>query len=240
MQATQFEFRFRIWISFAIYFLGFWAPWLRYGSSAIAATTTTWLELSGELSRWLPLQTASIVVTSTAILFAVLGTIFRVWGTAYIGSSIVKSSTMHARSVVAAGPYRYLRNPIYLGNILFAVAMVILMPPSGAVFTLVASAIQMSRLILREESFMQEQQGEAYLVYKSKVPRLFPSLFPRVPESPAQPQWLPSVVAEIFYAATTICFAVLAWRYSATLLIQALLICFGFSLVVRAFAVKKA
>jgi len=33
---------------------------------------------------------------------------------------------------------------------------------------------------------------------------------------------------------------VLAWRYNANLLIQALLICFGFSLVVRAFTVTKA
>jgi uncharacterized membrane protein len=34
------------------------------------------------------------------------------------------------------------------------------------------------------------------------------------------------------------CFAALAWRYNATLLTQALLICFGLSLVVRAFAAK--
>lgn len=239
MQATQFEFRFRLWIGFAIYVLGFWAPWMRYGSFA-APATTTWLELSGELSRWLPLQTASVAVTSAAILFAVLGTVFRIWGTAYIGSSVVQSKSMHAHGVVAAGPYRHLRNPLYLGSFLFVVAMAILMPPSGAAFALVASFVQMLRLILREEPYMAAQQGEAYLAYKRRVPRLLPSPLARVPESAAQPQWLQSVLAETFYVAMTVCFAVLASHYNANLLTQALLICFGLSLVVRAFAAKSA
>jgi protein-S-isoprenylcysteine O-methyltransferase Ste14 len=239
LKATQFEFRFRLWIGFAIYVLGFWAPWLRYGKSA-GPVSTTWLELSGELSRWMPLQTASILITVVAILFAVLGTIFRIWGTAYIGSAVVKSSEMHARGVVAAGPYRHIRNPLYLGSFLFAVAVTILMPPSGAQFAIVASFLQMLRLILREEPYMEARQGDAYLAYKSRVPRLFPSFMARVPESAAQPQWPQAFVAEIFYVAMTGCFVALAWRYNANLLMQALLICFGLSLVTRAFAMKEA
>lgn len=238
MKATQFEFRFRIWILFAIYFLGFWAPWSRYGNSA-TPVTTTWLELSGELSRLLPLQISSVVITSLAILFCALGTAFRLWGTAYIGGSVVQSGAMHARGVVAAGPYRHLRNPLYLGSLLFAMGVAILMPPTGAIFFLVASFVQLWRLILREEPYLEAQQGEAYLAYKSGVPRLLPSLVARVPESAAQPEWLQALVAEIFYVAMTGCFAVLAWRYNANLLTQALLICFGLSLVVRAFAVKR-
>lgn len=234
MKATQFEFRFRLWIGFAIYVLGFRAPWQRHGGS------TTWLELSGELSRWMPLQAASILITVVAILFAVLGTIFRVWGTAYIGSAVVKSSAMHARGVVAAGPYRYVRNPLYLGSFLFAVGVTILMRPSGAAFAIVASFVQMLRLILREEPYMQAQQGEEYLAYKSRVPRLFPSVVPRVPRSAVQPQWLQALLAEIFYVAMTGCFVALAWRYNANLLTQALLICFGLSLVARAFVMKEA
>ncbi len=99
MKATQFEFRFRLWIGFAIYVLGFWAPWLRYGAPVHVATT--WLELSGELGRFLPLQTASVVVTSISLLLAAFGAIFRVWGTAYLGGPIVHSHTLHASDVVA-------------------------------------------------------------------------------------------------------------------------------------------
>jgi len=234
LKATQFEFRFRLWIGFAIYVLGFWAPWQRHGGS------TTWLELSGELSHWMPLQTASILITVLAIMFAVLGMILRVWGTAYIGGAVVKSNTLHARGVVAAGPYRYVRNPLYLGSFLFAVAVTILMPPSGAAFAIVASFFQMLRLILREEPYMEAQQGEAYLAYKSRVPRLLPGFVARMPKSAVQPQWLQALLAEIFYVAMTGCFVALAWRYNANLLTQALLICFGLSLVARAFVMKEA
>lgn len=237
MKAAQFEFRFRMWIAFAIYVLGFWAPWTRYGGFTSTASTT-WLELSGELGRLLPLETASIVVTSAAIVLAIVGMIFRVWGTAYLGSPIVHSRAMQAGGVVASGPYRHLRNPLYFGSFIFLMAMTILMPPTGAVFSLVASFVQMLRLILREEPYMLAQQGETYVAYKNRVPRLIPSFTSRVPGSAVQPWWTQAFVAEMFYVMMTGCFVLLAWRYNADLLTQALLICFGLSLVVRAFTAK--
>jgi protein-S-isoprenylcysteine O-methyltransferase Ste14 len=239
VRATEFEFRFRLWIGFAIYLIGFWAPWLRYTGGVFPASST-WLELSGELSRLLPLQTATVVVTIAAIVLAAAGTLFRVWGTAYLGSSVVQSQTMHDQGVIAVGPYRYLRNPLYLGSFLFALAMAVLMPPSGSLFAVVAIGLQLMRLILREENFLGTQQGEAYLVYKSHVPRLFPTLVARVPEADAKPRWMQAALAESFQLTMTGCFAVLAWRYNAHLLVQALLICFGVSLVVRAIAVSPA
>ncbi|HEX5235658.1 MAG TPA: methyltransferase [Silvibacterium sp.] len=239
MKATQFEFRFRFWIFSAIYFIGFWAPWLRYGRFAVPIGTT-WLELSGELAHLMPLESATLIVTCVAIFCAALGTAFRVWGTAYIGSSIMQSGTMHARGFVAAGPYRHVRNPLYLGSALFAVGIAILMPPSGAIFFLVATVVQLWRLILREELFLQAERGEAYLTYQSRVPRLFPAIVARVARSVSCPHWGEALVAEIFSVAMTSCFAVLAWRYNATLLTQALLVCFGLSLVVRAFGMKSA
>jgi protein-S-isoprenylcysteine O-methyltransferase Ste14 len=239
VKATQFEFRFRLWISFAIYCLGFWAPWLRYGGSA-HPVSTTWLELSGELAHWMPLETASVVVTATAIALAIVGTVFRVWGTAYIGGSVVQSSNLHAPGIVASGPYRYLRNPLYLGVLLFAVAVSILMPPSGAAFFLVASFVQFWRLIRREELYLEAQHGETYRVYKDAAFSLLPTIGAKLPKSSTEPRWTQAAFAESFYLTMTACFVVLAWRYNANLLIQALLICFGFSLVVRAFTVAKA
>lgn len=237
MQATRFEFRFRMWIGFAIYIIGIWAPWTRNTGSPFPVPST-WLELSGELSGLFPLATSTIIVTLAAILFASAGTFFRVWGTAYIGGSVVQSRSLHAQQVVAAGPYRYLRNPLYFGSFLFALAMAMLMPPSGAVFAVAAFAMQFTRLILREESFLAAQQGEAYLAYKSLVPRFFPSLTPRVSQAAARPHWKQALLAESFQLTMTACFAVLAWRYDAQILIRALLICFGVSLVVRALAVR--
>jgi protein-S-isoprenylcysteine O-methyltransferase Ste14 len=240
MKATRFEFRYRIWIGFAIYVLGFWAPWLRYGNDA-GAVTTTWLELAGELAAThaLALQSATVLVTALAIFFAAVGTAFRVWGTAYLGTGIVQSGAMHARAVVAAGPYRHLRNPLYLGSFLFALAVAILMPPTGAIFFLVASFVQILRLVLGEETFLASEQGEPYLAYKARVPRLLPSPVALVAASPVRAKWAQALVGESFPLAMTLCFAVLAWRYNAQLLTQALIICFGGSLIVRALIASK-
>jgi protein-S-isoprenylcysteine O-methyltransferase Ste14 len=233
MKATSFEFRFRLAIGALIYVLGFWAPWLRYGKAA-HAVTTTWLELSGELARITSLQAASIAVTTVALLCAVAGTFLRVWGTAYLGAQVVQSQAMHAQEVLAAGPYRHLRNPLYFGSFVFGLGVSILMPPSGAIFFVIASFLQLYRLILREEPYLAAQQGQAYLDYKARVPRLLPSLTAKVPASSVQPHWLLAVAGETFYVATTLCFLVLAWRYNAGLMSQIVLVCFGLSLVVRA------
>lgn len=239
MQATQFEFRYRLWIGFAIYFLGLWAPWVRYSAGAFVVPPA-WLELSGELSRLVSLATATEVVTLAAILLAASGTILRVWGSAYLGGSVVQSRSMQAQEVVAAGPYRYLRNPLYLGSFLFLLSIAILMPPSGAVFAVVAMGLHLMRLVLREETFLTEQQGEAYLAYKNLVPRFIPSLPLRVAAAAEHAHWGQALLAESFQLTMTGCFAVLAWQYDAQIMIQALLICFGVSLVVRALAVKPA
>lgn len=239
MKATGFEFSYRLLIGALIYILGFWSPWLRYGKSA-GAVTTTWLELSGELARVTSLQTASMIITVLALACAVAGTYFRIWGTAYLGTQIVQSHTMHAQGVVAAGPYRRLRNPLYFGSLVFGVGVSILMPPSGAVFFLIASTLQLLRLIFREEPYLAAQQGQAYLDYKARVPRLLPSLTAKLPASPAQPRWLVAIAGETFYTAATLCFLVLAWRYNAALMSQTLLVCFGLSLIVKALLPQKA
>ncbi len=243
MKATQFEFRFRVWIAVLLYVLGFWAPWLSIASrySNVAPPTTAWLALSTTLARWdwLPLSQATVLITSLAIALVFLGSALRIWGTAYLGSSVVHSGAMHADEVMASGPYRFTRNPLYVGTWLFSIGISILMPPSGAVFFLLATFLFYYRLILGEEDHLTRQQGAAYLEYKQRVPRIVPSLRPRLAASGAKPHWLQSVLAESYTFAFACCFAALAWRYEAELLIRCILICFGVSLITRAFLPGK-
>ena len=239
MKATHFEFRYRLWIGLVIYVLGFWSPWLRYGKFA-APAATTWLELAFQLGRVIPLSAASLTITIAAIVLLGSGAALRVWGSAYLGPSIVTSGSMHANTVLAAGPYRHLRNPLYLGSYLSQLAVAILMPPTGSIFFVIACFVQIIRLILGEEAYLGAQQGEPYLAYQARVPRIVPSLSPRVPASAVTPQWTAAITSEIFYIALTGCFLALAWRYNAQLLIQAVIVCFGLSLVARALFVKKS
>lgn len=239
MKATPFEFRFRILIAVLLYVLGFWAPWTRYG--AVAPDTTVWLALSTWTARlgWLSLNDATVLVTSLAIFFVVAGTALRIWGTACLGSSVVQSSTMHAGPVVASGPYRFLRNPLYLGTWSFSLGVSILMPPSGAIVFLLATFVFYFRLMLGEEAFLAAQLGEPYVHYLRTVPRIVPSFRPSVSGSGLRAQWSQAFLGEIFPLAFACCFAVLAWDYDAHLLLKCVLVSFGLSLVVRA-ALPKA
>ncbi|MBV8629361.1 MAG: isoprenylcysteine carboxylmethyltransferase family protein [Silvibacterium sp.] len=240
MKATPFEFRFRLAIGALIYGIGFGLPWLIYSVGG-PRVTTTWLALSGALARTgaLTMQSAVLGVTSLMIAFAIIGAAFRVWGTAYIGAGIMTSGRMHGDSVLAAGPYRHVRNPLYLGGFIFACSVAILMAPLGAFVFLTLLFVQNLRLIFGEEAYLTAQLGDAYLAYRERVPRIVPSLTPGLPASDSAPNWPRALLAETYPIAMAICFAVLAWRYNADLLIRAVIVCFGLSLVVRAFVLEK-
>jgi hypothetical protein len=90
------------------------------------------------------------------------------------------------------------------------------------------------RLIFGEEAFLREKLGEPYVAYCETVPRLLPSLRPRVPASGARPHWMRAALAEIFMWGMTASFAVLGWRYDANLLLRCVLVWLGVSLIVRA------
>jgi protein-S-isoprenylcysteine O-methyltransferase Ste14 len=241
MKATQFEFRFRLIILLLLYTLGFWAPWTWTAGHYGPPSTTTWLAIPTLLDRngWMRLDHASLLVTWLAILFAIAGAALRVWGTAYLSASVVHSGAMHGDQVMASGPYRYVRNPLYLGSYLLALSIAILMPPSGAAAFAVLTGIFYLRLILGEEDFLAGQSGESYHSYKLQVPRLLPRLLPRIPSAAAHAQWLTSLVAEAFPIVFSICLAALAWRYQPLLLVKCLLVSFGLSLITRGFLLKK-
>lgn len=235
--ATAFEFRFRLAISTVIYVLGFWAPWLRFGSAAEQDPPRLWSWLAIETARTRLLTTghAYIAITALAIACALLGACFRVFGTVYLGRGVVFDKAMQAGEVVAAGPYRHVRNPLYLGSLITAVAVSILMPVSGAVFFLIAICLFVVRLTGGEEAFLRGKIGDAYAAYCRAVPRWIPSIAPKVPASTTQPQFLQSLAAEFFPVAFALCLLFLAWNYDVALLIRCVLVCFGISLVLRAF-----
>jgi protein-S-isoprenylcysteine O-methyltransferase Ste14 len=234
MKATPFEFRFRVLIALLLYVIGFWAPWTRYGN--VGPDTTTWLALSTTLAnqQWLTVNQATLLVTWAAIVFVVAGAALRIWGAACLGSSVVQSAQMQGGRVVASGPYRFVRNPLYLGTWMFSIGVSILMPPSGAVVFLLATFLFYFRLILGEEHYLAAQLGTSYIEYSRQVPRIVPSLRPRLAASGLRAQWIQAFLGEVFTFAFACCLAVLAWDYNAHLLLRCLLICFGLSLVARA------
>jgi protein-S-isoprenylcysteine O-methyltransferase Ste14 len=232
MSAAALAFRFRVFLFVLLYVLGFFPPWDLSGGSH----STLWLAASTLLARsgWISLSSATLAVTLIALACLVAGALLRVWGTAYLGSGVMRDSVLHGEGLVAAGPYRHLRNPLYFGSWLLALGASILMPLDGGLFFLPAFSVFVLLLITTEERFLSAKLGNAYQQYRRLVPRLLPRFAADAAPATARPHWVQAVLAEIYPIAFTLCFGVLAWRYNARVLIQCLLICYGLSLVVRA------
>ena len=228
---TPILFRFRVVIFTALYILGFYAPWARYSGNA--PLTSTWITLSGLLTRagWLNYAYATIAVTISAIVIGIAGAALRWWATAYIGAGVMNDKSLRADHVVASGPYRYLRNPLYVGNLLTSVAVSILMPPSGAIFFLAGSVLLTVALVAAEGPHLAQRLGAAYVTYRREVPGFIPAVRPHVEASTVKPQRVPALAAESFHIGFAVCLIVFAWQYNVDLLIRCLLICFGLSLV---------
>lgn len=238
MRATALEYRFRYLIHAVIYTIGLTSPWSKGWMNL--GRESVWVELSGGLMKGagLGFAAATQTVLGLAVLLAVAGAWLRTWGTAYIGAGIVNDGKMHGDRVLADGPYRYTRNPLYLGTILHTLALAALMQPLAALVVVVLITVFQFRLILREEPFLTAQHGETYLRYKAAVPRLVPSLRPGVPASGAQAAWGQAVLGEIYFLGVAASFVLLGWQWDAWLVLRGIVISLGVSIVARAFLKK--
>jgi protein-S-isoprenylcysteine O-methyltransferase Ste14 len=214
MCASAIEFRLRMIIQIVIVFLGFWAPWVGGWDFGWRTATLVWLPF--ELSRFglCSFSAAMPIVIVLGALAALAGAVLRVWGAAYLGYSTVHHGDMQAGAVMADGPFRYLRNPLYLGGWFMMLAVTLLMTPSGALFTIVLISIFYMRLILGEEAFLGKQLGQPYQEYLRAVPRLLPRLRSGLPLAGNKPHWLIAIATEVMPIGTFFTMAVLAWFYN--------------------------
>lgn len=234
MKASAFLFRFRLIIMVVIIFIGFWAPWIQLLQLGSRIPLLEWLAL--ELSRLglLSFTVATPVVILCGAFIAALGVLFRIWGSAWLGHSIVLNTEMKAVSLMADGPYRYVRNPLYIGMVCMIAALALLMPASGALFVLVVVPLLVIGLIRGEEAFLAIQIGEPYRIYLLSVPRLIPRLRTTLKPTGNKPRWLQAVLSEINPIGVFITIAFLSWTYDHQLMLRAVIVTFGLGLVVRA------
>jgi protein-S-isoprenylcysteine O-methyltransferase Ste14 len=179
MKATQFEFRHRSLLNL----LQFWVAFQLYSFDHI---NVVWA-----FFHWdnpLGILLARFVFGFAALLLAFAAGI-RTWAAAYLRSSVVHDTNLHTEKIVADGPYRHVRNPLYLGTFLMTVGIGFLASRSGFAVLVVGAAIRILRLIGREEAELANQQGQGYLDFRRLVPRFIPSLFARLPASGQQPEW---------------------------------------------------
>jgi protein-S-isoprenylcysteine O-methyltransferase Ste14 len=141
---------------------------------------------------------------------------------------------MKAGAVLADGPFRYVRNPLYIGLWLVFAALALLMPASGALFTMTLVTVFLFRLILGEEAFLSGQLGQPYQDYLRAVPRLIPRPRTAPPATGRTPRWLQAAVTETTPIGIFAALAFFSWSYDLRLMAKVIIVSFGLSLVARA------
>jgi protein-S-isoprenylcysteine O-methyltransferase Ste14 len=160
--------------------------------------------------RWNQDATASALLGLMGVC-AVAAALIRTWASAYLSAGVVHDARLHSERLVADGPYRHVRNPLYLGTLLIAVAFALMASWLGFVVIIVGISALTLALVATEEAGLRASQGEQYRGYLEAVPRLLPSLGPRLPSSGCRPNWANGIRGELYmwsFAAGLVAFAV--------------------------------
>jgi len=207
MRATRFEFESRFWILSLIFTLGFFLSVVDHRNFAVALLRLFSPSLDLDSTRGVFLLRLVFAAGSGLVFLAAL---LRTWATAYLRAEIVHDTSQHSEALVADGPFRYVRNPLYLANLPLAAGIGFLASRLGWVVMVGGIWLFTYRLILREEEGLLESQGDSYRAYLRAVPRLWPSFTPRVRSGSGQPRWGQAIAGEIFIwllGAAELCFA---------------------------------
>ena len=81
------------------------------------------------------------------------------------------------KSIVTGGPYRYTRNPMYLGHLIFMAGLAVGFTSGLAAALLAFHAVWFHRRVLRDEARLEARFGSPYLAYMSQVKRWIPGVF---------------------------------------------------------------
>jgi protein-S-isoprenylcysteine O-methyltransferase Ste14 len=221
--ATEWEFRSRFWTIWLSYWIGFLLYAVDHRPLALSLVLRFFPAANDAQAIHL---VKCIFAVGTALVVIAAG--IRSWAEAYLHSSIVHDAALHGEQLVADGPYRHLRNPLYLGNMFLAVGVGLMATLPGFFVIALGNFLIVYRLILREEMTLLESQGESYKRYFAAVPRLIPSLAPRVPASGARPNWADGITGELFMWAAAAAMTV----YAATLQLKLFWGVFGAGMVI--------
>ena len=116
---------------------------------------------------------SSLLATAAGWLLIAIGFLLRVWATFLFYERRMRVIVLEPQKhLITTGPYRFSRNPLYLGGngFIFAGAAFVLGSPGGLILTAMA-IVAAEFMIRREEKQLEHDFGEEWLRYKSQVRR---------------------------------------------------------------------
>ena len=111
--------------------------------------------------------------------FLLLGESIRVWAVSYAGGE-TRTRRVGAPALCSSGPFAFVRNPLYLGNV-FMYLGIVFIAGSANIWLMVATTlafflVQYSLIVSLEEETLGAIFGQEYEEYRSNVPAIFPRL----------------------------------------------------------------
>ena len=154
-------------------------PWLfRYRAPVIGTIFFAGFFV-GESFRDAPFSRARVPLWF-AIVVCAFGIAWRVWGSSYLGARVVFDSAIHTDTLYVGGPYRYTRNPLYFGLNCYAIGIALIGSPLTVAIVALGVIALDEALIAGEEPRLRERFGERFDAFVRAVPRIVPSLRPRI------------------------------------------------------------
>ncbi len=150
----------------------FWPPPSKNSFEFYIVWTLTIISVAGIISLavldWNNILLDNIYIRSLGIALIVFGNILALWG---VKTLSVKASTGLKHKIVTEGPYKYTRNPQYLGDIIVLVGAALLVSSVYVIITCLLGILIFYLLPFPEEPWLEKMYGEEYLRYKRRTPR---------------------------------------------------------------------
>ena len=110
-----------------------------------------------------------------------IGEAIRIWAVSYAGG-ITRTRKVGAPEICSSGPYAFVRNPLYVGNMMMYLGVVFIAGAANvylmASTTLAFFLIQYSLIISLEEETLRGLFEKTYKEYEKSVPAIFPRITP--------------------------------------------------------------
>lgn len=110
---------------------------------------------------------------------ASIGEAVRIWGVGYAGAETRTTGPVGGSKLVTNGPYAYVRNPLYLGNMLIYLGFGIMsmaLFPYLQIVGFVYFFVQYYLIVTLEEEYLSRAFADEYARYYKHVPRFIPRL----------------------------------------------------------------
>ncbi len=114
----------------------------------------------------------SIIFSALGVLLFAAG-LFIIFWSMY---SLRKAVFVPENKLVIAGPYRYVRHPMYLGGVIGALGLALFAGSLHGFLYSFVLALVLSHIADAEEEDLRARFGENYVDYGKKVPKLFPNV----------------------------------------------------------------